>query len=77
MNIQEITLSNNQKKKLQKGITNEAVLFQDDNGDLIVNVEAYKAFKLTVKKNERHLLIEAVVGEEVELDFSAEFFVFS
>ena len=77
MSIQEITLPNNQKKKLQKGITQESVLFQDDNGDLVVNVEAYQEFKLTVKKNERHLLIEAVVGDEVELDFSVEYFIFS
>ena len=77
MSIQEITLSNNQKKKLQKGITQESVLFQDDNGDLVVNVEAYQEFKRTVKKNERNLLIEAVVGDEVELDFSVEYFIFS
>lgn len=72
MNIQEIAISNNQKKKLQKKVQDDAVLFQDDNGDLVVNVAAY----LTFKKGIKPAPIEAIIGDDI-LDFNAEYFVFS
>ena len=72
MTIQEITLSNNQKKKLQKAVNGSTVLFQDDNGDLVVNVEAYLEFLEGIKQAP----IEDIVGNNV-LNYDAEYFVFS
>ncbi len=45
MSIQETDLSNNQKKKLKKVIQDNKVLQLDDNGNIVVNVQAYKHFK--------------------------------
>ncbi len=81
MSIQELTLANNQKKRLQKAIKDEAVLFEDENGDLVVNVANYKEFKhelriiRATKKNLEVEPIEVIVGEGI-LDFNAEYFVF-
>ncbi|OPX54444.1 hypothetical protein SAMN02745127_02756 [Oceanospirillum multiglobuliferum] len=75
MSIQEIAVSNSQKKKLQQAISNEAVLMTDDNGDLVVQVAAYEDFKANLRK-EPKAPIEVIVGEEA-LDLDAEFWVFS
>jgi len=72
MSIQEIPLSNKQKKKLLKAIELEEVLFEDDNGDLVVNVEAYLSIKNTFKIDP----IESIVGDQI-LNFKAEYFVFN
>jgi len=82
MSIQEVAIANNQKKRLLAVIKDEAVLFQDENGDLVVNVANYKEFKKelvvlkTMKKGVVLTPIESIVGEGV-LDFDAEYFVFS
>ncbi len=82
MSVQEVTIANNQKKKLLKVIKDEAVLFQDDNGDLVVNVATYKEFKKELrvmqntKKGVETTPIEAIVGQDL-LDFDAEYFIFS
>ena len=82
MSIQEISLANNQKKRLAKAVKDQAVLFADDNGDLVVNVANYKALKKelivakAIKPGIELTPIEAIVGEDV-LDFSSEYFVFS
>ena len=82
MSIQEVSLANNQKKRLLKVIKDPAVLFSEDNGDLVVNAAAYKALKkeLSVAKVAKPHLnatpIEEIVGDDV-LDFSHEYFVFS
>ena len=76
MQIQEVAISNNQKKKLLKRVHDDAVLFQDDNGDLVVNVAAYVEFKKAIKKDKKPAPIEAVVGDDI-LDYEAEYFVFS
>lgn len=39
MSIQEIPLSHNQKKKLLKAINNDNVIFRDENGDVVVNID--------------------------------------
>lgn len=75
MSIQEIAVSNSQKKKLQQAINDDAVLIVDDNGDLVVQVAAYEDLKADLRK-EPKAPIEQIVGEEV-LDFDAEFWVFS
>ncbi len=72
MSIQEVAVSNNQKKMLIKAVRNEDVLIQEDNGDLVVNVAAYQAFK----EGKDPAPIEEILGADV-LDFDAEFFVFS
>ncbi len=82
MSIQELAIANNQKKKLLNAVKDEAVLFQDENGDLVVNVANYKEFKgelLVLKRTKKGLEIEpieAIVGKGL-LDFSAEYFVLS
>ena len=72
MSIQEIAISNSQKKKLLKLTELEEILFQDENGDLVVNVSAYQALKDNIKP----VSIESVIGEN-KLDYSVSYFVFS
>ena len=82
MSIQEVSVANNQKKRLLKVVKDPAVLFSEDNGDLVVNVAAYEAFKKELRLArvaKPHLNvepIEEIVGGDV-LDFSHEYFVFS
>jgi len=72
MSIQEISVSNSQKKKLLRAEQLEPVLFQDENGDLVISVEAYQTLKV-----ERGLeLLEELIGHE-KLDFEVEYFVFN
>jgi hypothetical protein len=75
MNIQEIALSNSQKKKIQRDVNSEEVLQIDDNGDLIVHVASYVEFRKTIKGRDM-TPIEVAVGEGI-LDFDVEYFVFS
>jgi len=77
MSIQELSMTNNQKKTLQKVINNENILILEENGDIVINVSAYVAFKnnMSIKSSEL-APIEALIGEET-LDFSAEYFVIS
>lgn len=72
MSLQEISVSNTQKKKLQKAIRDESVLVQEENGDLVVHVAAY----LDYKAGTRSEPLEEIVGED-ELDLNAEFIVLS
>jgi len=72
MSIQEIPLSNSQKKKLLKLTELDEVLFQDENGELVVNVSAYQA----LKDNIEPVSIESVIGKN-KLDYSVSYFVFS
>lgn len=72
MSIQEIALSHNQKKKLLKAIDDENIIFKDDNGDVVVNVEAYANLKQLTGSE----LIEAIIGDET-LDFDSQYFIFS
>ncbi len=72
MSIQDIAISNSQKKKLLKLTELEEILFQDENGDLVVNVSAYQA----LKDNIEPVSIESVIGEN-KLDYSVSYFVFS
>jgi hypothetical protein len=72
MIIQDIALSHNQKKKLQKSINDENIIFKDDNGDLVVNVEAYSQ----LKQDTDTAPIEAILGDDV-LDLTSQYLVFS
>jgi hypothetical protein len=77
MSIQDISITNNQKKLLLKAIKDTQILVQEDNGDLIVNVAAYLALKNNIAyKKTGAEPIEDIIGEDV-LDFDMEYFVFS
>lgn len=73
MSIQEASITNNQKKRLLKEITNEEILFQDDNGDLVLNIAAY----IISKKSLNSTPVELVMDDDNFLDNKAEFCVFS
>lgn len=70
MKIQEIAITGNQKKKIQKAVKGEAVIFEDENGDLIINVNGY----LDLKEEKDKEPLEEILGEDV-LDYNVEFFV--
>lgn len=72
MSIQEIALSKNQKKKLLKSISDEDIAFKDDNGDIVVKVEAY----INLKQDSDSAPIEDIIGD-VTLDFDSQYFLFS
>jgi len=77
MRIQDISITNNQKKSLVKAIKDTQILVQEENGDVIVNVKAYLALKNNIAyKNTGAEPIEDIIGSD-ELDFDAEYFVFS
>ena len=77
MSIQDISITNNQKKLLLKAIKDTQILVQEENGDLVVNVAAYLALKNNIAyKSTGAEPIEEVIGHD-ELDFDAEYFVFS
>ena len=72
MNIQDITVSNNQRKKIIAAIRDENVLQQEENGEVIVSVAAYIEFSNRINK----FPLEEIVGEDT-LDFSVEYLVFN
>ncbi len=41
MSIQEISVSNNQKKALQKALKKSNALIEEENGDLVLDQDAY------------------------------------
>jgi hypothetical protein len=41
MSIQEISVSNNQKKTIQKALKKSKALIEEENGDLVLDQEAY------------------------------------
>jgi len=70
MKVQEIAITGNQKKKIQKAVKGEAVIFEDENGDLIINVDGY----LDLKDEKGKEPLEEILGEET-LDYEVDFFV--
>ncbi len=72
MSIQDIAVSHNVKQKLLQAVKEEAVLFQDDDGAVVVNVAGYVALKADTGTEP----LEDVLGDVV-LDLSAEYFVFA
>lgn len=70
--VQEISVTNNQKKAIEKALKRRKSAFMvDDNGDLIVEVEAYEDFMDEFDKAP----IEDLLGDDV-LDYSQEFWIF-
>ncbi|MET4692229.1 hypothetical protein [Endozoicomonas lisbonensis] len=45
MSIKDIPLSNNQKKRLLACVKDQSIFFQDENGDIVVDTQAYKVLK--------------------------------
>lgn len=77
MSIQDITASNNQKKRLLHAIDDEHVLIQNEEGEVVVNVAAYVTFKKDLPAEKSNPApIEAIIGDNI-LNFDAEYFVFS
>ncbi len=72
MSIQEISVSNSQKKKLQKAIDSDQVLIQEENGDLVMLVTAYIKFKA----GKTPAPVEEIIGEDL-LDLTVDYIVFS
>lgn len=72
MKIQEIAITGNQKKKIQKAVKGQSIIFEDENGDIIINVEGYLDFKDEKAKEP----LEEILAD-IELDYSVEFFVLS
>lgn len=62
MNIKEISVSNNKKKQILAAISDETVMFQEENGDVVVNTEMYKLLKEQTGKAplEEILEVEAI-----------------
>lgn len=71
MSLQDIYIANNQRKRLLKAVVDEELL-QLDEGALVLNVAAYLSFKALSGESP----IEEILGD-VELDYSAEYIVFS
>ena len=72
MNIQEIAITSNQRKKIQKSVKNTSIIFEDENGDLVINVEAYTE---NTAHTERYPL-EDILGEDA-FDYDVKFWVFN
>ena len=72
MSIQDISLTNNQKKLISKTIKNESILVKEDNGDLVINVAAYRDF---AEQSETNPLEEIL--EDISLNYDVEYFVFT
>ena len=60
------------RKKIQKAVKNTSIIFEDENGDIVVNVAAYTE---NTAHTERFPL-EDILGEDV-LDYDVEFWVFN
>lgn len=71
MNIKEISISNNKKKQILAAISDEAVMFQDENGDVVVNTETY----LQLKDETGKAPIEEILEVEA-LETMADYVVF-
>lgn len=72
MSIQDITVSNNIRKKIINAVRDDSAIIIEENGDVIISVAAYQEFAQRIKRSP----LEEILGEDT-LDFSAEYFVFS
>ncbi len=71
MTIQDISISNNQRKSLMKALPDESVLIETEDG-VVISVADYAEYKLAKNKTP----VELIIGEDV-LDADAEFWVFN
>lgn len=71
MSIQEISISNNQKKAIQKALKKSQALIEEENGDLVLNQDIYFDWCDETGKYP----LEDILPEE-EFDDEAEFIIF-
>ena len=71
MSLQDIHIANNQRKRLLKTIVDETLLQQDED-ELVLNVAAYLDYKASSGESP----VEKILGD-IELDYGAEYIVFS
>ena len=73
MSVQEISVTNNQKKAIKSAFKKRKDVFiEEENGDLVIEFSAYEDYMDEVDKTP----IEDVLGEGV-LTYDAEFLVFT
>jgi hypothetical protein len=73
MSVQEISVTNNQKKAIKSAFKKRKDVFiEEENGDLVIEFAAYEDYMDEVDKTP----IEDVLGEGV-LTYDAEFLVFT
>lgn len=72
MSIQDIAISNSQKKAILKAINDEGVALQEENGEVIINVEAYL---LKYPNLSESPVMQLITDESVDMD--ADYWVFS
>lgn len=72
MSVQEISLSNNQKKALQKALKKSKALIEEENGDLVLDQNTYFEW---CEATGKYPLEDVLPDENFEDD--AEFIVFS
>ena len=71
MSIQDIAVSHNTRKRLIRAVTDESVLFQDDDGAVVVDAARYEDFKTDTGSEP----LEDLLGDDV-MEVGVEFFVF-
>ena len=71
MSIQEISVSNNQKKVIQKALKKSKALIEEENGDLVLDQDAYFEW---CDDNGKYPL-EDILPEQV-FDDEAEYIIF-
>jgi hypothetical protein len=72
MSVQEISVTNNQKKAIKSAFKKrKSVYMEEDNGDLIIEFAAYEDYMDEHDKTP----IEDIIGEGI-LTYDAEFLVF-
>jgi hypothetical protein len=72
MSVQEISVTNNQKKQILKTVKKASIVFQEENGDVVLNVDAYIEFMEDKEKDP----VTDIFGEGV-VDLDNEYVVFS
>ncbi|MDN3648448.1 hypothetical protein QWZ13_05945 [Reinekea marina] len=72
MSIQDIATSNSQKKAILKAINDEGVALQEENGEVIINVEAYL---LKYPNLSESPVMQLITDESIDMD--ADYWVFS
>lgn len=73
MSVQEISVTNNQKKAIKSAFKKRKnVYIEEENGDLVIEFSAYEDFMDEMDKTP----IEDVIGEGV-LTYDADFLVFT
>lgn len=71
MTIKDIQISNNKKKQLLACVADQTIFFQDENGDIVVDTQAYK----TLKEQLQAAPIEELLQLE-DLETLADYVVF-